>query len=454
MSDEGSRTIIGHLLGMKSNTVVGGIDVRDVQTRDALVNSLFDGVFATVMLGIVETFGVAGALALGASSVPIALLSPLPVWLGTLAQLALRQRVVGPARKPWVVAAVRVQATTLLLMSLTGWAPARWAATLYVAAFMLYGASNASVGHLWMSWMSDVCPTSVLGRHMAWRSGIFAAVQLGTTAVAGWLARGYTSNSAPWNAYALAFIVAAAARMSSSEFIRAQYEPRGRATKHRPEAFKPSQALAHFAKAIALLNGATLVAGPFFAVWFLRDLGFSYLEFAIAGVCTVAGQVVANRFAGHLVDGFGAATVLRIGAVCTAFVPIPYLFLEQPAWIWLINFLSGMVWACVNLAAFKYLVQAVRGGPERSGFVYANLWLTSTMLVLGLVGGLLAPHVPKLFHWPLQTLFLLSALLRLLVFLACFTQLTDLEPSERVHLLGPGRFFQIFRWSGPGSTHV
>ncbi len=436
------------------STRIGGVDVGDARTRGSLVASAWDGVFATVMMGIVETFGVAGAVALGVRSVPIALLGPLPIWLGTLAQLGLRRRVAGHARKPWVVSAVRTQATMLLFLALTGWAPAGWAAPLYVVAFVLYGASNAAVGHLWMSWISDVCPVVVLGRHMAWRSALFACVQLATTALAGWLARDFTNRTAPWSLYALAFALAAAARYSSSGFLAIQFEPPPAPPLRAIESFRPSVALERFAKAIALLNGSALVAGPFFAVWFLRDLHFSYLEFAIAGACSVLGQLVANRFVGHLADTLGAARVLRVGAIFAALVPLPYLWLESAQAVWLSNFGSGMAWASVNLAAFKYLVQASRGGPDRSGFVYANLWLTSTTLVMGLVGGLLAPYMPVVFTWPLQTLFLLSAVLRIAVVAFLFPHLVDLEPSEPERRWGPGRLFQIFRWNGPGSTQV
>jgi len=118
---------------------IGGVDVGDECTRRALVTSTWDGVFATVMVAVMETFGVAGAVALGVPSVPIALLAPLPVWLGTLAQLALRGRVAGRPRRPWVVGAVRTQASMLLLLALTGWAPAGWAPPLYVVVFVLYG---------------------------------------------------------------------------------------------------------------------------------------------------------------------------------------------------------------------------------------------------------------------------------------------------------------------------
>jgi MFS family permease len=439
---------------LNSKTQIGGVDVGDRRTRHALVASAWDGVFATVMLGIVETFGVAGAVALGVPAVAIGLLGPLPAWLGTLAQLVLRNPTVGRARKPWIVAAVRAQATMLLVLALTGWAPDRWAATLYVIAFILYGATNAAVSHLWMSWMSDLVPHAVLGRHMSWRAAIFACVQLGTTAVAGWFARGYSNATAPWLMYAVAFAMAGAARHVSARCLMLQFEPICAEPVAASERFAPSPALARFAKAIALLNGAALLSGPFFAVWFLRDLRFSYLEFALAGGCSLIGQLIANRFVGHLTDVMGAARVLRVGALLVTLVPVPYLFIESVWGVWLSNFASGVSWATVNLAAFKYLVQASGGGPHRSGFVYANLWLTSATLIMGLIGGLCAPHLPTLFRWPLQTLFFMSALVRVAVVVAYFTRLPDLEPPDAIRRWGPGRFFQIFRWSGPGSSQV
>jgi MFS family permease len=437
-----------------ARTRIGGVDVGDEATRGALVASTWDGAFATVMIGVVETFGVAAAVALGVSAVPIALLGPLPVWLGTLAQLGLRRRLAGRPRKPWVVGAVRIQATLLFAVALAGCVPQPWAAPAYVAAFVLYGASNAAVGHLWMSWISDVCPSTVLGRHMAWRSTIFACVQLVTTGVAGWLARGFSNETAPWTLYATAFAVAGVARFASAQCLAIQLEPPPVPPPPTPEAFRPSVALARFAPAIALLQGSALLAGPFFAVWFLRDLGFTYLEFAIAGACTIAGQLLANRFVGRLADELGAARVLRFGALSVALVPLPYLWISSPWAVWLANFYSGMAWAAVNLTAFKYLVQASRGGADRSGFVYANVWLTSTVLVLGLLGGVLAPHLPRLFAWPLQSLFLVSGLLRLAVAVGLFPRLIDLEPVDRGRQWGPGRLFQVFRWGGPGTSRL
>ncbi len=413
-------------------TSIGGVDVLDPRIRRALLAATWDGVFATVMLGIVEIFGIAGAVSLKVPSAPISLLGPLPLWLGALLQILLGRRLVGAARKPWVVGAVTIQATTLIGLALTFWAPRSWAGTLYVCVFVLYGASNAAVGHLWMSWIADLCPESVLGRHIAWRSSIFAVIQLAVTTVAGILARGFSSATANAELFTTAFLVAALARYVSAWFLSIQYEPPVHAPPAIRERFRPSAILARYAKGNALFQGSVLIAQPFLAVYCLRDLGFSYFEFGIAGASTIAGQLVANRFAGRLADECGAVRVFRFGAWLSALAVVPYLFIESPLAVWLTNFCAGVALASVTTASFKYLIQASRGLGQRPAMVYANLWHTSVMLLFGFSGGLVASSLPTLFNWPLQTLFLSSLALRVVVAMIVLRRLTDLDSSVLV----------------------
>ncbi len=418
------------------------------------MDSLLDGIFATVMIALVETFGIAAAVALGVPALPLALLSSLPVWVGTMIQLRLRSRVAGACRKPLIVRAVRLQALSLVGLAATGWFPGSIAPWLYVAGFVLHGASNAAVSHLWMSWFSDICPAQVLGRHTAWRSSAFALVQLVVALTAGVLAARYQARATPWHVFALVFSIAGAARLASSAFLSRQYEPAPEAVAPMRSAFTPSSALRRFSVAIALLQGAAVMAGPFFAVWFLRDLRFSYWIFAAVGAATLVGNLLCARVVGQLADRYGAARVLSTSAVLAATVPFPYLVVESPGSVAAANFYSGAAWAGVNVSAFKYLIGASRGDPTRSGIVYANVWLTSSVLLFSIAGGVLATRLPVLFEWRLQTLFALSGIIRILIALLLFPTLTEVEVTERTRRGGPGRFFQLFRWKGPGTSQT
>src|SRR6478735_8818719 len=65
---------------------LGGVVVGSPTVRRALVLSFWDGTFATVMVALTETFGIAAAVSLKAPSMAIALLGSLPLLLGSLGQ--------------------------------------------------------------------------------------------------------------------------------------------------------------------------------------------------------------------------------------------------------------------------------------------------------------------------------------------------------------------------------
>src|SRR5689334_14107267 len=65
---------------------LGGVVVGPPAVRQALVLSFWDGTFATVMVALTETFGIAAAVSLHAPSMAIALLGSLPLLMGSLGQ--------------------------------------------------------------------------------------------------------------------------------------------------------------------------------------------------------------------------------------------------------------------------------------------------------------------------------------------------------------------------------
>jgi hypothetical protein len=304
-----------------------------------------------------------------------------------------------------------------------------------------------------MSWFADLCPVRVQGRHAAWRNALFAWVQLAVALTAGVLTRRHSAASSPWGVFFVVFATAGVARGLSSLMLGRQYEPpvgpRGVSG-----GFRPQRYFLRFAVGVALFQSAAVMAGPFFSVWFLRDLRFSYLTFAIGSAATVAGNMLASPIAGRLADRVGSARVLRVSAWLAAVVPLPYLFSTSPTAIWAANFYSGAAWAGVNVAAFKVLLGVARGQPSQHALVLANLWLTTCSVLFSVIGGWLATRLPIWFSWRLQSLFFLSCLLRLAIAALLVSRVSDGDEPESVRPLGPGRMFQPFRWKGPGTSDV
>src|SRR5258708_39594843 len=91
---------------------LGGIEVGSPAVRHALVLSFWDGTFATAMIALTETFGIAAAVSLKAPSMAIALLGSTPLLLGSLGQYFWPAFVdMRHARKAGVLVGVGLQST-------------------------------------------------------------------------------------------------------------------------------------------------------------------------------------------------------------------------------------------------------------------------------------------------------------------------------------------------------
>lgn len=412
-------------------TTIGGIDVGSENVRRALMYSIGDALCWQIMFVLVENFAVAAALSLKAPALAISVVGSLPIFIGSLAQ-AFALRMVNPAgpRKPYVVLGTRLQAVCIIMAACSGLLPHPASIIVFITAFALYVISARLFDNLWQTWYADLVPPCFMGRHSAWRSTLLAIVGLSTSICVGLLARKYNNDNAPWLFFFIIFMVAAAARFGSSWMLVRQYEPLKQFPLKRFsfKQIKLPKQLIVFTAAMALFNGAATMSGPFFSVWYLKDLTFNYLSLAVSSACATLGTLLALRFWGALTDRIGAARVLMISGLCAAIAPLPYLVLHETWQIWLLNFYAGAVWGGLGNASFKYLIQSLdKDRPEQTLTVF-NIIQGSALFVFGLLGGFLATRLPVLFDWRLQTLFLLSATMRLIVWATLILKIRDAAP--------------------------
>ncbi len=425
-----SRDYYNRGVNATTQHMLGGLNVGSFRIRQALIFSLIDGSLCSVMTALADTFGVAGAVRLNAPAMTIALLGSGPLLIGSVGQLFLPLFLdAGRPRKSYVVASVRVQASFLILAGMAGWLPAPYDAGAYVAAFVLYGSSGNLFSGIWMSWLRDCVPQQVRGRHFAWRNRTFSLVQLFCAIIAGVIARNYSSQNAPWMLFAIIFFTGSLFRFGSSQFLSWQYDPKPNKLPPRSQifGFKPSKRFLHFCVSVALLQGGTAIAGPFFNVWFLRDLKFDYLIFSIASACTVFGTISFLPLWGKLLDSIGSSRVLRITGMMCAFVPAPYLFASGPVAVWVFNFYSGVAWGGFNIANFNYLLHLTERDKSDRYIAFAAATTAIATFAFSLIGGFLSTRLPVLFSWQLQSLFCVSFIVRLAIVIGLFR---SFEKSE------------------------
>jgi len=282
--------------------------------------------------------------------------------------------------------------------------------------------------------MGDLVPAAIRARHFAWRSRLFACVNLSCAFAVGILAKGYSTQNAPWTFFTAVFLCAGVSRLMSQQMLRRQYEPPVRPSSERPDWHAhPSKEFTTFCWAHALVQGAAAMSAPFFNVWYLRDLHFNYLALALCSCFAIVGNIISLPMWGRLADRVGSRATLRLAGLLVSLVPLPYLFFTGHLAIWIINLGGGIAWAGYNLVSFNYMLSTSENRDRTTLFAYASAVTGVVVFSMTLFGGFLATRLPVMaFESPLQGLFLLSAILRFLALAFFFPRLrvSGFAPQE------------------------
>jgi MFS family permease len=173
---------------------------------------------------------------------------------------------------------------------------------------------------------------------------------------------------------------------------------------------------------VALIFFATNIAGPFFAVYMLRDLKFNYVTYMLIIAFNAIANLVSLTFWGRRADRAGNIKVIRVTSLLLPFVPLVWLGSSNVYYLMGAEILSGFAWSGFNLSIVNFVYDASE--PENRT-KYIALF-NSIVLVAGclgaLTGGYLAPHLPAVLGYQMRTLFTISGVLRGLV-VVCFLRL-------------------------------
>ncbi len=375
---------------------------RDPRVERSLDYSVRDGVAWSLMFGAGESYLQAFAVFLKASTAQIMLLSALPSLLGSVAQLA-SAWVAGYAvpRKTLIFAGVLLQTAAWLPLIALTLIPAETPVALLIAAVVVYYIGGQFAAPPWSSLISDLVPERRRGRFFGRRTQLMSVMTFASLSVAG-LALEFSEQRAlaHWG-FAAIFTVALAARIYSLDQLMRMHEPLARLE---PLVLPPLGGLLErmrgsdfmrFALFVGFMNLAVAIASPFFTLYMLRDLKFSYLEFTAASAFYVLMQFAALRLWGRLSDVFGNLRVVQITSVVFPLLPLLWVVFPNFWAILLFQLIGGFAWAGFGLAAGNFLYDVVP--PEKRAAYSAVHQTISNTAVFGgaLIGGLLATQAPR-----------------------------------------------------------
>jgi MFS family permease len=402
------------------------------------------------MQGVGENYLSAFALLLHAAPVQIGLLSALPQLVGTWSQLAsvkalnrLQQR------KGLIVGGASLQAALWLpLVALPLLFPEHGPWLLILCAVAYFASGHFAVP-AWNSLIADLVHPERRGAYFARRSTIMAVSNFLALCAAGVVLHWAESKGGLWAGFLAVFLTAGAARAFSSYCLARIDETAVPPTREADLRFIPfllqdrQRNFRRFLLFSGLMHVCVLISGPYFVVYMLRDLHFTYLEYTFWLAAGVLGQFLSLRPWGHFGDRFGNKRVLLVTGLLVPFLPMAYLLSTALAAVVTINFFGGVVWAGFGLALQNYVLDTVRPEDRAKGVAVWNTVNAAGWFGGAMFGGWLAVVLPSDLAWAglsfplasnLQLVFCISGLLRLAVsvsLLGTFAETRKLEPASR-----------------------
>lgn len=348
-----------------------------------------DGGAFSVMVGIGETYVPAFVLTLGLGQVAAALVATLPIMVGGILQLlapVILKRVSSP--RSWVVGAAVVQGLALaplIVVAISGWGPS-WFVFFCVTVYWAFGLAG---GPAWNQWVERLFPRSIRPGFFSVRSRWNQVALLGGLVTGGLVLRYADSQNAVLGAFAVLFSIAVACRLLSAWFLAQQSATPTAELKMESERtrFRDwSPEVRRLVGYLLVVQVGVYIAGPYFTPYMLAGLELPYGTYMFLLCCGFGGKVLAFPLAGRLAKRFGPHRLLWIGGA--AIVPISGLWAFGHQWWYLacIQIVSGVTWACFELAMFLMFMEAIPQKQRVAVLTWYNLGNAMAMGLGSLIG--------------------------------------------------------------------
>lgn len=408
---------------------------------------LRDGIFQAITQGAGEQYLSAFALMLHATPFHLSVLSALPQLLGTWAQFVsvkvshwFSHRI---SHVRWGIVGQSLAWLPILMLPLLF---PKWAPWLVVAGAALYFGSTHFTSPAWTSLVTDLLNANERGAYFARRSQLMAITSFAALCLGGALLSLFEQYHRLWLGFTLLFVIAGISRSFSTLSLAQVTDLPIRHEEPASRGFLAflrtgtSKDFRHFLLFSGSMHLAVLISGPFFVIYMLQDLHFSYWAYGTWSAASIVGQFVTLPGWGQFGDRFGNKALLTFTGVLVAFLPMLYLVSTEWPFLVIVNFFGGVVWAGLSLGLGNYVFDAVRPADRTkavavSSMVNAIGWALGTLIgswLIGTVPGeitLGAVHIDPVSNLPF--IFFISGVLRLALSLTLLQTFRELRSVEK-----------------------
>jgi len=420
--------------------------------RPSLKASTRDGIAYSIMAGAGETYFAAFALFLKASITQVGWMSSLPAVIGSFAQLfsAWLGRHYG-RRRGIIVTGAYLQALAWIPLFAVPILFPDDAITLLIVTVTCYYALGNLIIPQWSSLMGDLLPERWRGRYFARRNGVMSITNFIALVTGGAILHFSELAGLTYLGFVVIFSIALAARLVSAHYLARMEDPAGHVARLEwppgvdwLRRIRGSRFL-HFAVFFSAMQFAVGIAAPYFAVYMLRDLNLSYLEYTALTAASILTQFLTLNGWGRISDAFGNRLILVATGVVIPILPSLWLLSENFWYLLAVQFIAGGAWGGFSLSAGNFLYDLVPAEKRVTYLAVHNVMAAVGIFCGALLGSLIAVLsedgvLPGATHFShaLFVVFVVSTLARLVVaalFLPRLKEVRTIRPVTAVGLV-------------------
>lgn len=407
--------------------------------------SVVEGSFTSSTTGFGEQYIIPFALRVGATTSEISFLSSFPVLLGSIFQIlgAKLANSIGD-RKKIVIAFVIIQALTLIPLFIVPLLTK--SISLLTLIFCLYMIAGNVASPSWNSWLGDVVPENERVTYFAKRNKVSTSALLLSVIAAG-IILSLTSNNI-WVGFGILFSIALIGRATAAYLFTKHTEPLYVADTQQNVSLKGflthlnKTNFGNFVLFRFFISFSVMVSAPFFAVYMLNNLNFSYIEFSLVVLFPMLIKVLTFDLWTKYIKKYGTKSMITVSGLLIAAIPLLWFFwsiifsnkLTLFIAILLTEAMSGLAWGGFELTTFNYMLDNTSSGHRAKLFSYYTFLFGIAVFLGGITGGFLIKIFEKYVHYltPLLIVFLTSSFLRLLSVIILSPKLKDTKIHSKV----------------------
>lgn len=427
---------------------------RNEWLRDTLSRSRRDAVASSVMTGICDNYLGAFAVFLRATLSQMGWLTAAPQLTGAAFQLLSVWLCPRFSRRRAIVTGIVVQALAVVGMALVAILRPPASVAWLIGLAVIYQASANFVQPQWRGWMGSLVPPRRRGMFFAGRTRLTMITSFAVFAGGGALLGAFDRQAMAWLGFALLFLVAATGRAFSAWHIRHMHDPDQQQavppvsftdTMHRVRDAFRDKTFWQYSLFIAGMQAAVAISAPFFSVYMLRELDYSYWEFSANTGVAILTQFFTLSAWGRICDRWGNRLVMVASSLLVPVVPALWLFSENYYYLLGVQVLSGLAWGGFALSTANYLYDLRPPRADFASYAAVQSSLGAVGVFFGaLLGGYLASALPGLLsHLPgewqpdhsVVMIFAVSALLRLFIVTWFIPRSVELRVRQHPDLL-------------------